>query len=82
MKLVKAGKIAITPCVSCGSTDQPTLHHIPHYTPDCVVTLCRACHVQLHNPIHTKVKIADNHLTLLPPATADALARVKGMIHV
>jgi hypothetical protein len=81
MKLVNAGIIPITPCVFCGSTDPPTRHPI-HDTPDCPVRRCRSCHAQRRKPIHTKVKIAGNHLTLLPPATADALARVKGVIHV
>ena len=69
-KLVKSGRVELTPCVACGSTQNLTIHHVEPIQPDRFVFLCEECHVLAHKPIFRtmEVCIASGHFSILPEA--------------
>ena len=71
-KLVKAGRVELTPCVACGSTQNLTIHHLEPIQRDRFVFLCEECHVLAHKPIFRtmEVCIASGHFRILPEAVA------------
>jgi 5-methylcytosine-specific restriction endonuclease McrA len=69
-RLVKNGRVDLTPCVACGSTSDLTIHHVEPIQPDRFVFLCKPCHVLAHKPIFRtmEVCIASGHFSILPEA--------------
>ena len=70
VRLVKTGRVEVTPCVVCGSTQDLTIHHIPPIQPDRFVFLCKSCHILAHKPIFRTVEVcvAEGHFSILPQA--------------
>ena len=71
-RLVKTGRVALTPCVACGSTRDLTIHHVAPLEPDRFVFLCKPCHVLAHKPVFRtmEVCIASGHFSIRPEALA------------
>ncbi len=69
-RLVKTGKVALTPCIVCGTLDNLTIHHVEPIRPDRFVFLCEPCHVLAHKPVHRtmQVCIASGHFSIRPEA--------------
>ena len=69
-RLVKSGRVDLTPCIVCGSTQNLTIHHVEPIQPDRFVFLCEKCHVLAHKPIFRtmEVCIASGHFSILPEA--------------
>ena len=69
-KLVKSGRVDLTPCIVCGSTQNLTIHHVEPIQPDRFVFLCEECHVLAHKPIFRtmEVCIASGHFSIRPEA--------------
>ena len=69
-KLVKHGRIDLTPCLICGSEQNLTIHHVEPIKPDRFVFLCEACHTLAHTPVFRmmKVCVASGHFSVLPEA--------------
>ena len=69
-KLVKTGKVDLTPCLICGSWENLTIHHIEPVQPDRFVFLCGPCHVLAHMPVFRtmEVCIASGHFSIRPEA--------------
>ena len=70
VRLVRSGRIEITPCVTCGSTQDLTIHHVPPIRPDRFVFLCKSCHILAHKPIFQTIEIcvAEGHFSIRPEA--------------
>ena len=70
VRLVKTGRVEITPCVACGSTENLTIHHVPPIRPDRFVFLCKSCHVLAHTPIFRTIEVcvAEGHFSIRPQA--------------
>ena len=56
-RLVKSGKIPLTPCLLCGSRESPTIHHFEPMRPDRFVFLCQPCHDRAHRPLYRAILI-------------------------
>ena len=71
-RLVKSGRVELTPCVACGSTQNLTIHHVEPIQPGRFVFLCEECHVLAHKPIFRtmQVCIASGHFSIRPEAIA------------
>ncbi len=69
-RLVKTGKIDLTPCVVCGSEQDLEIHHVPPIQADRFVFLCRSCHILAHRPVFRTIKvcIASGELSIRPEA--------------
>ena len=69
-RLVKPGRVELTPCVVCGSTQNLTIHHVEPVQPDRFVFLCEECHALAHKPIFRtmEVCIAAGHFSIRPEA--------------
>ena len=69
-RLVKQGRIELTPCVVCGSEQNLTIHHVEPIQPDRFVFLCEECHVLAHKPVFRtmQVCIASGHFSIRPEA--------------
>ncbi len=69
-RLVKTGKIDLTPCVVCGSEQDLEIHHVAPIQADRFVFLCRPCHILAHKPVFRtmKVCIASGELSIRPEA--------------
>ena len=69
-RLVKTGKVDLTPCVVCGSQVDVEIHHIEPIQPDRFIFLCRPCHVLAHQPVFRtmQVCIATGHFSIRPDA--------------
>ena len=69
-KLVKSGRVHLTPCVVCGSTENLSIHHIEPLQPDRFVFLCEECHTLAHKPVFRtmEVCIASSHFSVRPEA--------------
>ena len=69
-RLVKTGRVGLTPCVACGSTRDLTIHHVAPLQADRFVFLCKACHVLAHKPVFRtmEVCIASGHFSIRPEA--------------
>ncbi len=69
-RLVKTGRVDLTPCVACGSTRDLTIHHVSPIQPDRFVFLCQPCHVLVHKPVFRtmEVCIAPGHFSIRPEA--------------
>ncbi len=69
-KLVKTGKIDLTPCLVCGSEQNLTIHHLEPIRPDRFVFLCEPCHILAHRPVFRtmQVCIASGHFSIRPDA--------------
>ena len=69
-RLVKTGRVDLTPCVACGSQDNLTIHHVEPIQPDRFVFLCEPCHVLAHKPVFCtmQVCIASGHFSIRPEA--------------
>jgi hypothetical protein len=70
LRLVKSGRVEVTPCVACGSTENLTIHHVPPIQADRFVFLCKNCHTLVHKPVFRtmEVCVADSHLCISPRA--------------
>ncbi|MGD8454614.1 MAG: hypothetical protein PVJ57_22605 [Phycisphaerae bacterium] len=70
VRLVKTGRVEITPCIACGSTENLTIHHVPPIRPDRFVFLCKSCHLLVHKPIFRTIEVcvAEGHFSILPHA--------------
>ena len=70
VKLVKSGRVDLTPCIVCGSTRNLTIHHVEPIQPDRFVILCEECHVLAHRPVFRtmEVCIASGHFSIRPEA--------------
>ena len=68
VRMVKTGRVDLTPCVACGSTHDLTIHHLEPIQPDRFVFLCQPCHLLVHQPIFRtmQVCIASGHFSILP----------------
>ena len=71
-RLVKSGRVDLTPCIVCGSTENLTIHHVEPIRPDRFVFLCERCHVLAHKPVFRtmEVCIAPGHFSIRPEAIA------------
>ena len=69
-RLVKSGRVELTPCVVCGSTQNLTIHHVEPIQADRFVFLCEECHALAHKPIFRtmEVCIASGHFSIRPEA--------------
>ena len=69
-KLVKTGKVDLTPCLICGSEEDLTIHHVEPIQPDRFVFLCEPCHVLAHTPVFRTmdVCVASGHFSIRPEA--------------
>ena len=69
-RLVKQGRIELTPCVVCGSEQNLTIHHVEPIQPDRFVFLCKECHVLAHMPVFRtmEVCVASGHFSIRPEA--------------
>jgi hypothetical protein len=69
-KLVKTGKVDLTPCLICGSQEGLTIHHLEPIQPDRFVFLCEPCHVLAHKPVFRtmEVCVASGHFSIRPEA--------------
>ncbi len=69
-KLVKTGKVDLTPCLVCGSEENLTIHHVEPIQPDRFVFLCEPCHVLAHRPVFRtmEVCVASGHFSIRPDA--------------
>ena len=69
-RLVKTGRVDLTPCVVCGSTRDLTIHHVAPIRPDRFVFLCESCHVLAHQPVFRtmEVCVAPGHFSIRPEA--------------
>lgn len=69
-RLVKTGKVDLTPCIVCGSLENLTIHHVEPVQPDRFVFLCEPCHVLAHMPVFRTmaVCIASGHFSIRPEA--------------
>ncbi len=69
-KLVKSGRVDLTPCVVCGSTENLSIHHIQPLQPDRFVFLCEECHLLAHTPVFLTmdVCVAAGHFSIRPEA--------------
>ncbi len=69
-KLVKTGKIDLTPCLVCGSEQNLTIHHVEPIQADRFVFLCTQCHLLAHKPVFRTldVCIASGHFSIRPDA--------------
>ncbi len=69
-KLVKTGKIDLTPCLVCGSEQNLTIHHLEPIRPDRFVFLCEPCHVLAHRSVFRtmEVCVASGHFSIRPDA--------------
>ena len=70
VKLVKTGKVDVTPCLVCGSEENLTIHHVEPIKADRFVFLCEPCHVLAHKPVFRtmEVCVASGHFSILPDA--------------
>ena len=70
VKLVKSGRVDLTPCIVCGSTRNLTIHHVEPIQPDRFVILCEECHVLAHRPVFRtmEVCVASGHFSIRPEA--------------
>ncbi len=69
-KLVKTGKVDLTPCLICESEQNLTIHHVEPIRPDRFVFLCEPCHVLAHKPVFRtmEVCVASGHFSIRPDA--------------
>ncbi|GAF75127.1 unnamed protein product, partial [marine sediment metagenome] len=69
-KLVKSGRVDLTPCIVCGSTKDLSIHHIEPIKPDRFVFLCERCHLLAHKPVFRtmEVCVASGHFSVRPEA--------------
>jgi uncharacterized protein YlaI len=69
-RLVKTGKVELTPCVVCGSTQDLTIHHLEPIQPDHFVFLCKECHILAHKPLFRTIQVcvASGHFSIRPEA--------------
>ncbi len=69
-RLVKTGKVDLTPCLVCGSEQNLTIHIVEPIQPDRFVFLCKPCHVLAHKPVHRtmEVCVASGHFSIRPDA--------------
>lgn len=69
-RLVKSGRVELTPCVGCGSTQNLTIHHVEPIQPDRFVFLCEECHALAHKPIFRTIEVcvASGHFSIRPEA--------------
>ena len=70
LRLVKTGKVDLTPCVACGSEDNLGIHHLEPIQADRFVFLCEPCHLLVHKPVFRRmdVCVASGHLSIRPEA--------------
>ena len=71
-KLVKTGKVDLTPCLICGSEKDLEIHHVEPIQRDRFVFLCREHHVLAHQPVFRTIEvcIASGHFSVRPEALA------------
>ena len=69
-KLVKTGKVDLTPGLICGSQENLTIHHVEPIQADRFVFLCEPCHVLAHKPVFRtmEVCVASGHFSIRPDA--------------
>ncbi len=69
-RLVKTGKIDLTPCVVCGSEQDLEIHHVEPIQADRFVSLCRPCHILTHRPVFRTIRvcIASGEFSIRPEA--------------
>ncbi len=69
-RLVKTGRVDLTPCLICGSQENLTIHHLEPVQPDRFVFLCEPCHVLAHRPVFRtmQVCVAAGHFSFRPDA--------------
>ncbi len=69
-RLVKTGKIDLTPCVVCGSEQDLEIHHVAPIQADRFVFLCRPCHILAHKPVFRTIKVcvASGYFSIRPEA--------------
>jgi hypothetical protein len=69
-RMVKTGRVDLTPCVACGATGDLTIHHVAPIRPDRFVFLCRSCHDLAHRPVFRTIQvcIAPGHFSIRPEA--------------
>ena len=79
-RLVKQGRIELTPCVVCGSEQNLTIHHVEPIQPDRFVFLCEECHVLAHKPVFRTIQvcIASGHFSIRPEAILPVKAVPRG----
>jgi len=67
-RLVKSGRVDLTPCVVCGSTQDLTIHHVEPLQPDRFVFLCERCHLLAHKPVFRSMEVcvASGHFSVRP----------------
>ncbi len=71
--LVRSGKIAKTPCLRCGSTEELTIHHLEPMRPEHIVFLCEPCHALAHTPVYRtiRVKVVSGQFRVRPAASLE-----------
>jgi hypothetical protein len=69
-RLVKAGRVDLSPCVACGSTRNLTIHHVEPIRRDRFVFLCEDCHILAHTPVFRRMQVcvASGHFSIRPEA--------------
>jgi hypothetical protein len=69
-KLVKTGRVDLSPCVACGSTRNLTIHHVEPIQRDRFVFLCEDCHILAHTPVFRRMQVcvASGHFSIRPEA--------------
>ncbi len=69
-RLVKTGKVDLTPCLVCGSEQNLTIHHVEPIKANRFVFLCEPCHVLAHKPVFRtmEVCVASGHFSVCPDA--------------
>ncbi|UCC30828.1 MAG: hypothetical protein JSU86_00845 [Phycisphaerales bacterium] len=69
-RLVKTGKVDLSPCIVCGSTQNLSIHHVEPIQRDRFVFLCEECHVLAHRPVFRtmEVCVASGHFSIRPEA--------------
>ena len=55
--LVRSRQIPKTPCLICGSKENPTIYHIEPMRPDRFVFLCQTCYNRAHRPLYRTISI-------------------------
>jgi len=69
-KLVKLGRVDVTPCLMCGTEQNLTIHHVDPLEPERFVFLCVPCHDLAHKLVYRTmdVCVAERHFCVLPEA--------------
>ena len=69
-RMVKTGRVDLTPCLVCGTERNLTIHYVEPIQADRFVFLCEECHLLAHRPVFRtmQVCVASGHFSIRPEA--------------